>query len=113
MDPFPVAPINALRIEGKCNFNHTLWQKVTVQENGSYILKAEFMGIDTTNVDVCLFIESSEGIADVTVHPTAHAWQEVCVKTELKKTETVRVGVRIVSPPGYGMVRRICLVTCG
>lgn len=109
VEPFPAPPVNGLRIESKKNFTCSLSQQVNISEAGSYILSAEYKGTDTTNVDVRLFAESDDVKADTVIHPFEQEWQRIEVKFTVSKPVTAAVGLKLNSPPVYGIVRRICL----
>lgn len=108
IDPFPAPPVNAIRVEAPKNFTFSVSQQVEISKAGFYSLQVEYKGTDTTNVDIRLFIESAEGIKEIMIHPTEHDWGVYTVKHELCKPQKIKVGIRISSPPVYGLMRRFC-----
>ena len=110
-DPFPAPPVNAVRVEAPKNFTFSICQTVKVQEAGTYTLSVAFQGTDTTNVDVRLFLNTEEGKEETVIHPTEHAWTGYKVTCEIRKPQEVTAGIRISSPPMYGMMRNFCLQT--
>lgn len=111
VDPFPAPPVNAVRVEAPKNFTFSICQTVKVQEAGTYTLSVAFQGTDTTNVDVRLFLNTEEGKEETVIHPTEHAWTGYKVTCEIRKPQEVTAGIRISSPPMYGMMRNFCLQT--
>ena len=111
VDPFPAPPVNAVRVEAPKNFTFSICQTVKVQEAGTYTLSVAFQGTDTTNVDVRLFLDTEEGKEETVIHPTEHAWTGYKVTCEIRKPQEVTAGIRISSPPMYGMMRNFCLQT--
>ncbi len=109
IDPFPAPPVNGLRVESPKNFTFSVTQKVHLAKEGFYQLSVEFCGTDTTNVDVRLFLKSEEGTKETTIHPTEHEWSLYEIKDVFCKPQDITVGIRISSPPVYGMMRRFCL----
>lgn len=108
-DPFPAPPLNQLRIEAARNFHLSLSQEVMIQQSGDYCLQAEYKGTDTTNVDIRLFIEGEGGREETVVHPTEHEWQKITVRKTLLQPGALRIGIHLISPPVYGMIRKFHL----
>lgn len=108
-DPFPAPPLNQLRIEAARNFHLSLSQEVMIQQSGDYCLQAEYKGTDTTNVDIRLFIEGEGGREETVVHPTEHEWQKITVRKTLLQPGALRIGIQMISPPVYGMIRKFHL----
>ena len=61
--------------------------------------------------DVRLFLNTEEGKEETVIHPTEHAWTGYKVTCEIRKPQEVTAGIRISSPPMYGMMRNFCLQT--
>lgn len=104
--PFPAPPVHALRVESPKNFTFSISQQVEVTKEGCYALQVEYKGTDTTNVDIRLFLESEDGVQETMIHPTEHEWGIYEVKHILCKPQKVTIGIRISSPPVYGMMRK-------
>ena len=109
--PFPAPPVNALRVESPKNFTFSTCQQVTITKEGYYDLQVEYRGADTTNVDIRLFIQTQEETKETMIHPTEHEWEIYEVKNVLCKPQIITVGIRISSPPVYGLMRRFSLFT--
>lgn len=109
IEPFPAPPVNELKVEAPRNFTFSVSQKAALTGAGYYKLSVEFQGTDTTNVDIRLFLESEEGTSEMAIHPTEHEWSVYEVEKTFSKPQEVTVGIRISSPPIYGMMRRFCL----
>lgn len=107
-EPFPHPPVNALRIEAEKNFTFLLSQSVQVQKEGRYRLQVQYRGTDTTDVDIRLFVQTKEEIRETRIHPTEHDWTLYQVENIFCKPQELIVGIRIASPPVYGMVRKFC-----
>lgn len=108
-EPFPAPPVNALRVEAPKNFTFSVSQQVEIVRPGFYNLQVEYMGTDTTNVDIRLFIDSEDGTNEVMIHPTEHEWGIYEVKNVFCNPQKLTAGIRISSPPVYGMMRKFCL----
>ena len=110
VEPFPAPPINALRVEAPMNFRFTISQKLTLQSAGDYRLSVYYRGVDTTNVDVRLFMQVSEECKEQVIHPTDDEWTEHSIEWKDCPAGEATVGIRISSPPVYGMIRGFTLV---
>ena len=110
VEPFPAPPINALRIESVKNFHFSLSQELTRCEKGNYLLTAEYLGTDTTNVDIRLYLEDEHQRKEIIIHPTEHEWQTFSVLLEKQSKGFLRAGLQITAPPVYGMVRKFTLI---
>lgn len=104
--PFPAPPINALRFEAPKNFVISISQQIEITKEGYYTLQVEYRGADTTNVEIALFVKTADKSQETKIHPTEHAWDIYEVNMVWCKTQTVTVGIRISSPPIYGMMRK-------
>lgn len=104
--PFPAPPVNGIRVESPKNFNFCISQQVEIVKEDFYTLQVEYRGTDTTNVEIRLFIETVEGERETMIHPTEHEWGLYEVNNILCKPGKVKVGLKISSPPVYGLIRR-------
>lgn len=109
VDPFPAPPLNALRVESPKNFTFYVSQPVDITKEDYYNLQVEYKGTDTTNVDIRLFIKTPEETFETMIHPTEHEWGIYEVKQVLCKPGRITVGIKMVSPPVYGLMRRFQL----
>ena len=107
-EPFPAPPLNALRVEGTKNFTFCISQKVAVTHPGHYCLSVEWKGADTTNVEVRLFAQSGDECRETVIHP-AEQWEVYRIEDMVCRGGNLTVGIRMQSPPNYGMMRRFCL----
>lgn len=112
-EPFPAPPINALRVEGKKNFSFHISQKVPVARPGRYRLAVEFRGADTTNVDIRLFVQFGGECRETAIHPSEHGWEEYRVEIAADREGYLTAGIRMQSPPNYGMMRKFSLAWAG
>ena len=112
-EPFPAPPVNALRVEGKKNFSYRISQKVPVARPGRYCLSVEFRGTDTTNVDIRLFARFEEECRETVIHPSEHGWEEYQAEIGVCREGHLTVGIRMQSPPNYGMMRKFGLLWVG
>lgn len=108
-DPFPAPPLNAIRVESPKNFTFCVSQQVDITKEDYYNLQVEYKGTDTTNVEIRLFIKTSEEICETMIHPTEHEWGIYEVKHVLCKPGKITVGIKIKSPPVYGLIRKFQL----
>lgn len=106
IDPFPAPPVNALRVESPKNFSFMISQQIEVTKEGCYGLQVEYKGTDTTNVDIRLFAETPDGIREKVIHPTEHEWGVYEIEDVFCRPGKVTIGIRISSPPVYGMMRK-------
>ncbi len=113
VDPFPALPLNNLRVEGIRNFNFSISQKVWAAYPGIYCLSVEFLGTDTTNVDIRLFVQSVRERRETVIHPVEHKWQIYKIESIRCREEYVTVGITIQAPPVYGIMRNFRLVKIG
>ena len=109
-EPFPAPPVNALRVEAPMNFRFSVSQNIILQSAGDYRLSVSYRGVDTTNVEVKLFMQAGEECREQVIHPTDDGWTEYELEWKDCPSGEVTVGVRISSPPVYGLMRRFCLV---
>ncbi len=109
IDPFPAPPQNALRIEAPKNFTFQISQQVSIIQDCSYQLEAEFMGTDTTNVEIRLFAQSGDARKEIMIHPSEHEWTLYEIKDIVSRQNNLTVGVSITAPPIYCMLRRLRL----
>lgn len=109
-DPFPAPPVNGLRVESRKNFTFQIRQQINIVKAGTYDLQVEFRGTDTTNVEIRLFGEQGEQRKETVIHPSEHGWTLYEVKDLMCIPGILTVGISIVSPPIYGLMRRFSLV---
>ncbi len=91
--------------ESPMNFRFTISQTLQVRESGIYRLKVLYRGVDTTNVDVRMFMESSSQYQDQIIHPTDDDWSEYELDNVRCKEGWLQVGIKIVSPPIYARIK--------
>ncbi len=99
-----------LRIQAERNFRFTLSHSVKIPEDGRYSLFVELKGVDTTGVDVRLFVESGGKRWETVIHPAEHAWLVYEVRDAVCSGGEAVVGLQILAPPLYVTVRNFCFV---
>lgn len=99
-----------VRISSQKNFRFTLSQEVTIERGGVFSLWAELQGVDTTGVEVRLFVESAECRQETVIHPSEHTWTVYEVRDVECSVGVVRIGLKISAPPIYVAVRNFCLI---
>lgn len=109
VEPFPAPPLNALRVESPKNFTFRISQQIMIPQDGEYCLQVEFMGTDTTNVDIRLFARNAEMEKETIIHPQEHVWTLYEIADIFCHKGRLTVGVSMTSPPIYGMMRRFRL----
>ena len=91
------------------NFRFTLSQTISLEEAGVYQCRILCRGVDTTGVDVRIFMETPKQYQDIMIHPTDEEWtayemDEIhCDKGELT------FGIRIIAPPIFVKIKEIRL----
>lgn len=111
--PFPAPPVNTLRVEAAMNFRFALSQKITLPHSGDYRLSVFYRGVDTTGVDVRLFMQAGEECRLQIIHPTDDGWTEHVLTWKNCPTGEITVGISISSPPVYGWMKgfRLMMLT--
>lgn len=109
IEPFPAPPVNILKIDSPRNFKFMISQTVDLQCVGDYCLKVEYRGVDTTNVDVRLFMQTEDTCHEVVIHPTDDDWTVHQLNNIQCAAGKVIVGIKISSPPIFGLIRRFRL----
>lgn len=103
-----------LRLESLKNFNFTITQQLDIAEAGKYALKVDFSGTDTTNVDVRLFAHTASGwYHERVIHPSEHGFTSYGIRDIACTEEKLTVGIKIVSPPMYCVIKEFKLVKQG
>ena len=109
VDPFPAPPRNTLRVEAPKNFTFQISQQVTISREGLYQLQVEFLGTDTTNVDIRLFAQTSEGERETMIHPAEHAWTLYEIQDIFCQKGCLTIGIKMTSPPIYAVMKNFRL----
>ena len=110
VDPFPAPPLHAVRIESTGSFETTLSQNIYLDEAGTYVLKAEMKGTDTTGVEIRLFAQGENADKETEfAHLSEHTWETFTLEFEIKEPGLVEVGVDVLASPMYMMARRFQL----
>ncbi|WP_312371219.1 glycosyl hydrolase 53 family protein [Lachnoclostridium sp.] len=109
IEPFPAPPQNTLRVEAPKNFTFQISQLVTITQGCNYTLEAEFMGTDTTNVEIRLFARTEEAEKEIMIHPSEHEWTLYEIKDIVSRQKYLTIGVSITAPPIYCMLRKFKL----
>jgi arabinogalactan endo-1,4-beta-galactosidase len=109
IDPFPAPPLNALRVEAKKNFTFQISQQIRITDEATYKLQVEFMGTDTTNVDIRLFARTREFYKETMIHPSEHEWTLFEIDELLCQPGYLIIGISMKTPPIYGMMQNFRL----
>jgi arabinogalactan endo-1,4-beta-galactosidase len=104
--PFPAPPEYYLYVESPVNFKLSLKTQVKGLEPGTYCLKMDYRGTNTTGVDVRLSIKTTNNkTIEMSIFPTDENWM-IYELTDIDLNEDVTViGVDINSPPVYGKIK--------
>lgn len=104
---------DVLSVYSPMNFRFTISQAVDIEEAGVYKAKVNYRGVDTTNVDVRLFVETASQYQDQVIHPTDDDWTAYELGNISCRKGRAVVGIKIVSPPIYGKIKGLCLERMG
>lgn len=96
---------NELTVESLMNFRFTISQTVQIDTAGVYRLKVSYRGVDTTGVDVRMFMETAKQYQDMVIHPTDEGWTVYEMENIRCGTGTLTFGIKIAAPP---VSARIC-----
>lgn len=101
----------ALRVEALKNFHCTITQQIEITENGKYAVMVDVQGTDTTNVDVRLFVRTATAwYHERVIHPADHGFTTYGIRDIACDEGVMTVGVKIVSPPMYCVMKHFKLV---
>lgn len=98
-----------LTVTSSMNFRCTISQTIEIKEAGVYNLQVSYRGVDTTNVDVRMFMETDKQYQDSIIHPTDEEWTGHELDHMLCETGRLTFGIKIVSPPIYGKICDFCI----
>ena len=107
----PGSTSRIFQMDSPRNFKFRMVTEVVLQETGRYVLYVEAQGADTTGVDIRLYAEGVAGsgvTAEMVIHPVER-WQGYGLEFTGEAGDTVRVGIRIASPPIVFSVRNFRL----
>lgn len=99
----------ALIVNSPMNFRCTAAQTIEITEPGVYRMKVSYRGVDTTNVDVRMFMETDKQYQDNIIHPTDEEWVEHELENVKCEKGRLTFGIKIVSPPIFGKICNICI----
>lgn len=109
-EPFPAPPSNYIYVESPVNFTWKLERKVVGLTPGNYSLSVEYRGTNTTGVDVRLYAgETDSNYKELVIYPTDENWVTYELPDIIIEKDSVKIGMKIVSPPVFGKMRRFKL----
>jgi arabinogalactan endo-1,4-beta-galactosidase len=111
IDPFPAPPEHYFYIESPMNFEFCMHKTIEGIKNGEYVLKVEYMGSNTTGVDVKIYAKTDENSAkEAIIYPTDENWVTYELSNIIIEKRKVEVGIKLMSPPVFGKIRRFSLI---
>ena len=90
---------NELMVESLTNFRFTISQTIQLDTVGVYRLCVSFRGVDTTGVDVRMFMETSKQYQDMVIHPTDEEWTVHELENIRCDAGMLTFGIKIIAPP--------------
>lgn len=103
--PFPAPPVYYLYVESPVNFKFSLMTSLNAIEPGTYCLKMDYRGTNTTGVDVRLFAQTADKKLETVIFPTDEEWMTYEISDIEIKDDNVQVGINILSPPVFGKIK--------
>lgn len=94
-----------LTVESLMNFRFGISQTVRIDTAGVYRLKVSYRGVDTTGVDVRMFIETTKQYQDMVIHPADEEWTVYEMESIRCDAGMLTFGIKIAAPP---VSARIC-----
>lgn len=98
-----------LTVNSPMNFRCTIAQTIELEEPGVYRLKVSYRGVDTTNVDVRMFMETNKQYQDEIIHPTDEEWVGYELDNMQCDAGRLTFGIKMVSPPIFGRICDFCI----
>lgn len=108
-NPFPMPPENYIYFKGTMNFTLHISQIVTISKAGKYHLSVDYLGDNTTGVDVVLFAKADKELFKTIIHPSDDAWTTYNLENLTLQAGKVQIGIRIIAPPIYGKIKNFNL----
>lgn len=97
-----------LTVASQMNFGFTLSQRLRLEEAGAYRLKVSCRGVDTTGVDVRMFMETPKQYQDTVIHPSDEGWTVYETDDIRCEADGLVFGIKITAPPirvTFGRIR--------
>ncbi len=88
-----------LTVVSQMNFRFALSQQIRLEEAGVYRLRLSCRGVDTTGVDVRMFMETDEQYQDMAIHPSDEDWTVYELENIRCDKGTLTFGIKIAAPP--------------
>lgn len=88
-----------LTVMSLMNFRFTLSQHIRLEEAGVYRLRLSCRGVDTTGVDVRMFMETGEQYQDMAIHPSDEDWTVYELENIRCGAGALTFGIKITAPP--------------
>lgn len=96
---------SGLTVESLMNFRFGISQTVRIDTAGVYRLKVSYRGVDTTGVDVRMFMETAKQYQDMVIHPADEEWTVYEMESIRCDAGMLTFGIKIAAPP---VSARIC-----
>lgn len=104
-DEFPFNTEDYFYFSSSGNFCLELGQQVKKLNRGSYTLSLEYLGDNTTGVQIVLYAKGKEFEKRQDIFPMDSEWQKWELQFELEDTADVNVGVLVDAPGIYGKIK--------
>lgn len=88
-----------LTVTSQMNFRFALTQQIRLEEAGVYRLQVSCRGMDTTGVDVRMFMETPKQYQDTVLHPSDEDWTVYELENIRCDAGTLTFGIKIAAPP--------------
>ncbi|MCM1181881.1 MAG: arabinogalactan endo-1,4-beta-galactosidase [Roseburia sp.] len=100
---------NVLTVASPMNFRFAISQTLELKESGVYRLRVSFRGVDTTGVDVRMFMETPKQYQDTAIHPTDEDWTIHELENIRCEAGPLTFGIKIAAPPIRVKMSAFCL----
>lgn len=117
-EPFPAPPINYIYVVSPVNFTWKLEGYVEGLKAGKYCLAVDYRGTNTTGVDVKLFAgkeivsfaeDEKKRYHEMSIFPTDEDWITYRLENISVDGDSIKIGIKIASPPVFGKICRLKL----
>ena len=101
-------------VSAKSNFTFELFREIHINKKGRYQLSVEYLGTNTTGVQVELFLKtiSCDGQEEFTktIYPSDVRFVTHCIEDIVLEVGQIQLGIRMNTPPVYGRIRNLALM---
>ncbi|MBQ8592346.1 MAG: glycosyl hydrolase 53 family protein [Lachnospiraceae bacterium] len=108
-EEFPFQTEDYFYFASKDNFVLQLSQTVHALEPGKYQLHLEYMGDNTTGVQVAMYAIGEQMEEKKAIFPSDSQWQYCTLEWQVQETTDVEVGIKVDAPAIYGKIKNIAL----